>query len=83
MRSFYLPLAAGHQAHVCRVVDVVDALEVGRHNHHPYTGFANEVEYNLNSNLLADSFSIQYQLFRGGSPRPLFFITCHFVYFFR
>ena len=61
MRWFYLPLAAGHQAHVCRVVDVVDALEVGRLNHHPYTGSANEVKYNLNSNLLADNFSIKYQ----------------------
>ena len=74
MRSFYLPLAAGHQAHVCHVVDVVDALEVGRLNHHPYTGSANEVEYNLNSNLLADSFSIKYQPFRGGAPPPPFFL---------
>ena len=74
MRSFYLPLAAGHQAHVCRVVD---ALEVGRLNHYPYTGSANEVEYNLNSNLLADSFSNKYQ------PAILFIFSANVAFYFR
>ena len=32
---FYLPLAAGHQAHNWGVVDVEDALEVGPLGHHP------------------------------------------------
>ena len=50
---FYLPLAAGHQAQVCRVVDIVDALEVGPLNHRPFTGSANEVKYNLNSNIFS------------------------------
>ena len=34
-KSFYLPLAAGHQAHNWGVVDVEDALEVGPLGHHP------------------------------------------------
>ena len=34
--NFYLPLAAGHQAHVGGVVDVEDALEVGPLGHYPY-----------------------------------------------
>ena len=37
MVSRYLPFAAVHQAHVCRVVDVEDALEISLGSH-PFGG---------------------------------------------